>query len=137
MNQSERGQGLIELAIALPALLVLLLGVLDVGRVYWSLVTLKDAVSEGASYAAAYPPNSGDPDDANLVKIKELAADSSTALVVLTPEMFSVDYVDPPTTGQPITVTVAYDFVLITPFVNAIVPDSKLTLRATDTHVIY
>ena len=55
LYESERGQGLVELAIALPFLLLLLLGVLDVGRAYWAVVALKDAASEGASYAAFYP----------------------------------------------------------------------------------
>ena len=129
LNRSERGQGLIELAIALPVLLLLLLGVLDVGRAYWAVVALKDAAAEGASYAASYPTKT--------TEIKERAAESSTALVVLSPDMFSVDYVDPPTAGQPITVTVTYDFLIVNPVINAIVPDGKLTLRAVDTHVIY
>lgn len=128
-NKSERGQGLVELAIALPFLLLLLLGVLDVGRAYWALVALKDAVSEGASYAASYPTRT--------TEIQERAAESSNALMVLSPDMFSIDYVDPPTTGQPITVTVTYDFEIVNPVVNAIVPDGKLTLRAADTRVIY
>jgi Flp pilus assembly protein TadG len=129
VRKSERGQGIIELAIALPVLLLLLLGVLDVGRAYWALVSLKDAVSEGAQYAAAYPTRT--------TEICQRAAESSTALVVLAPDMFTVDYVDPPTSGQPITVTVAYDFWLVNPVINAMVPDGKLTLSAADTRVIY
>jgi hypothetical protein len=128
MNQTERGQGLIELAIVLPILMVLLLGVLDVGRAYWALVALKDAVSEGAQYAAAYPTR---PD-----QIKARAAQSSTALVVLEDEMFTIDYVAPITVGEPITVSVAYEFWLVNPVINAMVPDGKLTLRAADTHAI-
>jgi hypothetical protein len=129
LSTSERGQSLTELAIALPVLLVLLLGVLDVGRVFWAVVALKDAASEGASYAAYYPTRT--------TEIRERAAESSNALVALEPDMFSVDYVAPPTTGQPITVTVTYTFGLVTPFINAIVPEGALTLRAADTHVIY
>jgi Flp pilus assembly protein TadG len=129
LKQSEHGQGLTELAIALPVLLLLLLGMLDVGRAFWALVALRDAVAEGASYAASYPTRT--------TEIKERAAESSTALVVLSPDMFSVDYVDPPTAGQPITVTVAYDFELLNPVGNAIVPGGTLTLRAADKHVIY
>jgi hypothetical protein len=129
LNKSERGQGLTELALALPVLLLLLLGVLDVGRAYWALVALKDAVAEGASYAAAYPTRT--------TEIKERAAESSNALMALSPDMFSVDYVDPPTSGQPITVTVTYDFELVGPVAKAIVPGGTLTLRAADAHMIY
>jgi Flp pilus assembly protein TadG len=128
MSKPERGQGLIELAIALPVLLLLLLGVLDLGRAYYALVSLKDAVGEGAQYAAAYPTRTD--------QIKLRASQTSTALVVLTEDMFSVDCADPPTAGQPITVSVAYDFWLVNPIINAMVPDGKLTLSAADTQVI-
>jgi Flp pilus assembly protein TadG len=128
-NKSEQGQGLTELAIALPVLLLLLLGVLDVGRAFWALVALKDAASEGALYAASYPTMT--------TQIKERAAESSNALVALSPDMFSVDYVDPPTAGEPVTVTVTYDLELLNPVINAIVPDGKLILRAADAHAIY
>ena len=129
LNPSERGQSMTELAITLPVLLLLLLGMLDVGRAYWALVALKDAASEGASYAASYPTRT--------TEIKERAAESSNALVDLSPDMFSVDYVNPPTAGQPITVTVTYSFEIIHPVINAIVPGATLTLHAADTHVIY
>jgi Flp pilus assembly protein TadG len=129
LSRAEKGQGLLELAIALPALLVLLLGLLDVGRAFWVLVTLKDAVSEGAQYAAAYPNQT--------TQILERAAESSHALMPLSPGMFSIDFVAPPTSGQPITVTASYTFTLLTPVINTIVPSGTLTLRATDTQVIY
>jgi len=128
MKKSERGQSLLELAIVLPVLMILLLGVLDVGRAYWVLVSLKDAVSEGAQFAAAYPDR---PDE-----IKARAAQSSTALIVLQVDMFTIDYDDPPRVGQPITVSVTYDFWLVNPVINAMAPDGKLTLRASDTHMI-
>ena len=129
LGRAVRGQGLLELAIVLPVLLVLLLGLLDVGRAYYAMVSLKDAVSEGASYAASHPTQT--------TQILERAADASSAFLVLTPDMFTIDYVDPPTSGQPVTVSVAYDMVLVTPFVSAIVPGGTLTLRASDSHVIY
>jgi hypothetical protein len=128
LKKTERAQGLVELAIALPVLLLLLLGVLDIGRAYWTLVSLKDAVAEGAQYAATYP------DRASEIKLR--ASQSSTALVVLTEDMFTVDYVDPPTPGEPITVAVTYDFWVVNPVVNAMVPDGKLTLSASDVRVI-
>ena len=129
LTPSEQGQGLTELALALPVLLLLLLGVLDVGRAFWALVALKDAVSEGASYAASHPTRT--------TEIKERAAESSNVLVALSPDMFSINYVAPPTAGQPITVTVTYDFELVGPVAKAIVPGGTLTLRAADAQAIY
>jgi hypothetical protein len=93
------------------------------------LIALKDAAAEGASYAATFPTRT--------VEIQERAADSSNALVELSPDMISIDYVDPPTMGQPITVTIAYDYVIMNPVINAIVPDGALTMRAVDARAIY
>ncbi len=49
------GQSLIELALALPLLLLLLLGTIDLGRLYADYTDLKGAVREGAGYGAYHP----------------------------------------------------------------------------------
>ncbi|HEY8447353.1 MAG TPA: TadE/TadG family type IV pilus assembly protein [Thermomicrobiales bacterium] len=54
-GRSERGQSLVELAIGLPILLLLLLGTLDLGRVFFEYIELRNAVREGASYGARNP----------------------------------------------------------------------------------
>jgi hypothetical protein len=46
---------LIELALALPLLLLLLLGTIDLGRLYADYTDLKGAVREGAGYGAYHP----------------------------------------------------------------------------------
>ena len=49
---SENGQSLIEVALALPLLLVLLLGVVDGARAYHFAGLMATAAREGANYAA-------------------------------------------------------------------------------------
>jgi Flp pilus assembly protein TadG len=129
-NRPERGQSLIEMALILPALILILMGILDLGRAYYSMVVLNDAAAEGAAYAAIYP--------AREQQIKERAADSSRALVQLTPDMVTVEYEQiPVSSGDMITVTVEFEYMLMTPVINAIVPGGSLSMKATDTRAIY
>ena len=53
--QKNKGQSLVEFAMSLLFLLVLLAGVVDIGRAYFTFVALRDAAQEGASYGAAFP----------------------------------------------------------------------------------
>jgi Flp pilus assembly protein TadG len=51
----ERGQSLVELAVALPLLLLILLGTIDLGRAYANYVDLKNAARDGAGYGILKP----------------------------------------------------------------------------------
>jgi hypothetical protein len=51
-HDSARGQSLVEFALILPLLLVLLLGIADLGRVFTSAITLEAAVRNAAEAAA-------------------------------------------------------------------------------------
>jgi Flp pilus assembly protein TadG len=49
------GQGIVELALSMPLLLLLMLGTIDLGRVFFDYVQLRNAVREGAGYGARMP----------------------------------------------------------------------------------
>ena len=51
-RQSERGQSLLEVALALPILLLLLLGIIEVGRYAQLAILVSDAARAGAIYGA-------------------------------------------------------------------------------------
>ena len=51
-QKRESGQSLVELAISLVVLLTLLAGLVDLGRGFFTFITLRDAAQEGASYAS-------------------------------------------------------------------------------------
>jgi hypothetical protein len=53
----SRGQGLVEFALVLPIFAVLVLSVLDVGRVVWALDDLGHAAREAARYASVHGAN--------------------------------------------------------------------------------
>ena len=127
LKKDEKGQSLVEVALAMPILILIMAGILDVGRAYFTYISLSDAAAEGAAYAANHPSDT--------VEIKERAADASNGLVVLDADMVSVDYASL-TAGYPITVSVEYDYDLITPIIQAFVPEGKITMRATVAQVI-
>ena len=52
VNPKEQGQSLVELSISLVILLTLLAGMVDLGRAFFTYITLRDAAQEGASYAS-------------------------------------------------------------------------------------
>ncbi|MER3485296.1 MAG: hypothetical protein C4345_04270 [Chloroflexota bacterium] len=49
------GQSLIELAIAVPIMLLIMLGTIDVGRLFFGYIEMTNAVREGSEYAAHQP----------------------------------------------------------------------------------
>lgn len=51
-RMSERGQSLVEVALALPMLLLILLGIVDIGRLYAFKTATTNAAREAALYAA-------------------------------------------------------------------------------------
>ena len=51
----SRGQSLVEFAIILPVLLLLVAGAIDLGRAYFTSISLENAVKEGAFFGARDP----------------------------------------------------------------------------------
>jgi Flp pilus assembly protein TadG len=119
----ENGQSLLEMALILPVLIIILAGVLDLGRLYYAYVAVADAAAEGASYAAIHP----EPGERG--EVLQRAQEASRGLVQIDPAMVAVDCLTV-ASGAPITVTVSYSFTVATPLINAIVPDGVLMLRA-------
>ena len=120
-RQKERGQSVAEFALILPVLIIVMAGLLDLGRLYYSYVAVTDAAGEGAAYAAIHPDNAND--------IVERAQDATGGLIIIDEDMVEV-YTPADMPEQAIAVSVSYEFTLVTPFVNALLPDG-LTLQAT------
>lgn len=64
MNQSMRGddggQSLVEVALTLPLLLLVVIGIVDIGRVYAFEASVTNAAREAAAYAARDPQATAD-----------------------------------------------------------------------------
>ena len=156
VRRGERGQGLVEFALTVVFLTILLMGVLDLGRAYFSYLALKDAAQEGAYFGSAFPQcvdNNGINNDS------PACADPNNVLYRVrhsTPVGGLVDMNDPAAvisvslpcgsaspcvlgsgqTSQTVTVTVSYPYTMLTPFVGAIAQGQRLTLTAQSEAVI-
>ncbi len=56
IGNREKGQGLTEFALILPILLLLLLGIIEGGRIIWAYITVQNAAREAARYAVTGQP---------------------------------------------------------------------------------
>ena len=65
LRNKGKGQGLVEFALILPILLMLLLGIVEGGRIIWAYVTVQNAAREATRYAVTGRPFAcgGDPVD--------------------------------------------------------------------------
>jgi Flp pilus assembly protein TadG len=139
-NNSQTGQSLVEFSLMGIILLILLAGVMDLGRAYFTYLALKDAAAEGAYYGQAHPAwvdgnysgaGTADDDPNNILyRVKNSAPQGG--LVNWDGATVTVDVVNPPVPGQTLTVTVSYPYQLITPFIGG----QTLTLTARAVSVI-
>ena len=135
-HSHEGGQSLVEFAFALPVLLILLLGVLDVGRMYFTFLAIQNAAGEGALYAAINPkcvqisdgPECGDPNNA----LYRATHESPAGLVDWNRVTIEAEPADRTTLreGDPITIILHYEYDILTPLLSPLLPDGKLRLRA-------
>lgn len=56
IRNRQKGQGLTEFALILPILLLLLLGIIEAGRIIWAYITVQTAAREAARYAVTGRP---------------------------------------------------------------------------------
>ncbi|HEY4691660.1 MAG TPA: TadE/TadG family type IV pilus assembly protein [Anaerolineae bacterium] len=135
-RSGETGQSLVEFALMLPFLLLMLMGTLDVGRLYFAYVAIQNAAGEGALYAAIHPncihasdgPDCADPNNAEYRARHESPA-GGIDWRRTTVEVEPVDR-SGLREGDPITLIVHYDYYILTPVISPLVKDGKLQLTA-------
>jgi Flp pilus assembly protein TadG len=108
------GQGLVEMALVLPLLLLLFMGIIEFGRVLGSYIVINNLAREGARYGVV-----GHNDTAiqNIILAERafLDADDMTVIVSPPPENRVV--------GNALEVQVDYELPLITPILSGILPN--------------
>ena len=129
----DAGQSLVEFALALPVLLILLLGVLDFGRLYFTFVAIRNAAGEGALYAAIQPKciqpsDCSDPNNA----LYRATHESPSGLVDWRRVTIEAEPADRSNMreGDPITIIVYYEYDILTPLFSPLFPGGKLRIRA-------
>lgn len=131
-GRDSRGQALVEFALILPILVLVMVGIFDVGRLVYAYNTVNNAAREGGRQAIV---------DQTLVHIQERAANHAAALGIA-PGDIAVDYRNlnaPDTPGSCLTddgasavgtdaifsclavVRVPYDYTAATPIIGAII----------------
>jgi Flp pilus assembly protein TadG len=102
--KSNRGQNLVEVALLLPVLLLILAGMVDLGRGMHAYTIITNAAREGARYGCMYP------DDTTGIQ-QHAINEAAGAGLELTPSSIHISSLS---SGNPIRVTVTYDLPLVT-----------------------
>jgi Flp pilus assembly protein TadG len=130
-----RGQALVELAIILPVLLLLFLATLDLGRLFYSSITLSNAAREGAMEAAVNPDSwvAGGACSKTTNRIMCRAVNEAQGSFVTVAPAGVSRWCTPdcaPALGKTVTVRVEGQFSLITPLMAVFTGGQTVTLAA-------
>lgn len=131
-----RGQALVELALILPLMVLLLAAALDLGRLFYSGITVTNAAREGAIEAAIDPALfvAGQPCNATTNRVMcRTINETAGSFVTIVPADVSL-VCDPscaPAIGNRVKVTVVGHFSLITPLLSVFTGGQNVTLRST------
>lgn len=136
--QCEQGQSLVEFAVGLVVILLILCGLLDLGRAYFIFVALEDGAGEAALYLSINPECRYESDGADCVDPNNaefrarnaggLQVDWTHANIIIDRLALGV--------GEPVSVTVEYPFPLVTPLIPRIVGGDSITLTAKASQII-
>ncbi|HOQ06551.1 MAG TPA: TadE/TadG family type IV pilus assembly protein [Clostridiales bacterium] len=115
-TRKRSGQSLVETALILPLLLLLLTGIIDFGLLFNSYLVISNASREGARRAVT-----GNTD-------AQIRAAVYSAASVLDPARLNItifpDESVGRSTGDPVTVTVTYEYSMVTPIIGAFFPET-------------
>lgn len=125
---NKEGQSLVEVALVLPALVILLLGIAEVGFLLFSHVQVANATRAGARYGSLCRLNHnclGSPGLPDLNAVVESAVFSEAQALKMNGTNTIVNVqptglITMPVVGTPITVTVTYSH--SSPFISNLVP---------------
>jgi Flp pilus assembly protein TadG len=127
--QKIDGQSLLEFALMLPVFLVIVLSIIDLGRLFGTYIALKNASREGARFASMYSTTT----NVDAIKARAIAEASATGYPGLTPDdvdvIPSMNWQD----GDPVTVRMTYRFQFLT---TMILGSSSINATAQTTMVV-
>ena len=123
-RKNERGQSLAEFTVMLVVLMVLLAGIVDASRAFFTYLAMRDAAQEGALYGSTYPT------DTNGIRLR--VQHTSTMIeniwgdLTVTPTV-----IGSPCLGNAIQVDVDYNnFPLTMPFIGTFVGSQTIPISA-------
>lgn len=110
----NRGQTIVEMAFILPIILLLIMGIVEFGRIFNTYLVLTNASREGARVASV---GGTDLDIINSVSNATPTINQSHMTITIDPLETERSR------GLPVSVTVQYNLELICPIINVILPD--------------
>jgi hypothetical protein len=125
-SRADRGQSLTEFAVGITLLLILLAGVLDLGRAYFTFLSLRDAAQEGALYGSLAPT-----DTAAIRARVRTSSGWPVDFSTFTDAQIAINVSGPACAGSELVVTLQMDFIMAAPFIGGRV--LPLTAEAKDT----
>jgi Flp pilus assembly protein TadG len=122
LRHSVGGQSLVEFTLVLPIILLIMVGVVDLGRAYFAYMTVVNVAQEGARYGATNPTAGAQIDS---------HAQNEAAGSGVSPAQLIVTHSFPNgcAAGNTIKVDVTYNFQFFTAYIFGV---STIPLRASD-----
>ena len=111
IGREDTGAAAVEFALVLPILLLLIFGIVDFGRLYFTQITLTDAAREGARVLALEGASGSGYTSTQAATDAESRVQDAATGVNSTVSVTSGTCVD----GEPVTVTASTSFSFITP----------------------
>jgi hypothetical protein len=127
----QSGQALVELALLLPFLILMLAGIIDLGRAYRALTLITSAASQGAQYAAFNPT-----DEAGIrARVNNALEGSGVAAVNPTGcPGICITYPSGAGAGRPIRVQVLHE---LTTILGSILGTGEIAIQGANEAVIF
>ena len=113
-EKKNKGQSMVETALVLPVILLILLGIVDFGFLFNNYLVIDNASREGARSAAV-----GSTDTVITSTVKGMTASLNQAKLKTTINPAGSGRVK----GSQVTVTVEYDYSLLTPIIGLVIPN--------------
>jgi len=114
LKKREEGQALVEFALVLPILLILLLGIVEFGQIYFSYILTQSASRDAARYGSV---GASDAEIYQIVYDKTGSLNQDNLSIAITPEPGSR------TRGGQLSVAVNYNVILVSPLWKNILPN--------------
>jgi Flp pilus assembly protein TadG len=141
-KKGQRGQAFLELALSLVFLLILLAAVIDLGWAFYTVISLRDAAQEAASFGSICPT-----DEAKILDRLRKSANAPLNMEDIDTADIEICIVDPDPAagrvcgapielGNSVRVTVTIQHKILTPFVGSFIGDQweyPLSVNVSDT----
>lgn len=154
-SKKDQAQALVETALGMVIIVIIMAGLIDLGRIWFIYTVLEDAAGEGALYLAIKPdcpdPNATTPttDCTNPGNAAWRIRESSKGLVQLDDPLTTRINTDPDSLypdddvnpgihepGETVYIEIEHDIELLTPFIQGIAGSDGLTLTVDASQVI-